>query len=84
MKKETVQKDYTHVLSKSHLLLLVLFSYCCMSKGKKTIVAKTLQQKRVEITPIFPSHFKYVPIYVNNYWAVLFTEEVSFTVTHSP
>jgi hypothetical protein len=58
MNKETVQKDDTYVLSKSRFGAVRLILVLLYVKRKKTIVAKTLQQKRVETTPIFPSHFK--------------------------
>jgi hypothetical protein len=59
MNKETVQKDDTYVLSTSRFVTVVLILVLLYGrKEKKTIVAKTRQQKRVETTPIFPSHFK--------------------------
>ncbi len=59
MKKETAQKDDKYVLSKSRFVAVrLIFVLLYVKRKKKTIVAKTRQQKRVEATPIFPSHFK--------------------------
>jgi hypothetical protein len=41
------------------------------------------QQQRVVTTPLYFHPIYGCIMYVNNYWDLLFTEEISFTVTHT-